>query len=197
MADTERTRTAILALLADNVTGQISAQDLRDFVVSIMPPEYENVGDVWHEPDVEELGIAAEDQQARGWISYSQIMLSLCSYGDALFQHSDGTWGWALASHISRMPVAGLALGSYAIAESQAMILRRGIIAMTALSVRFAGQIGRPVYMQSTDSGRFSVTAPTTAGYSLAIGLVEANGVGSTITGGKMRFDPKWGVTGN
>ena len=34
MADTKRTQTAILALLADNVTGDISEQDLRDSVVS-------------------------------------------------------------------------------------------------------------------------------------------------------------------
>ena len=34
MADTKRTQTAILALLADNVTGDISEQDLRDTVVS-------------------------------------------------------------------------------------------------------------------------------------------------------------------
>ena len=34
MADTVRTQTEILALLADNVTGDISEQDLRDSVVS-------------------------------------------------------------------------------------------------------------------------------------------------------------------
>lgn len=37
MADTQRTRAAILALLADNATGDISAQDLRDTVVSALP----------------------------------------------------------------------------------------------------------------------------------------------------------------
>jgi len=35
MADTIRTRAALLALLADNTTGEISAQDLRDMLVSI------------------------------------------------------------------------------------------------------------------------------------------------------------------
>ena len=35
MADTIRTVTEVLALFADNTTGGISAQDLRDFVVSI------------------------------------------------------------------------------------------------------------------------------------------------------------------
>jgi len=35
MTDTIRTRAALLALLADNTTGEISAQDLRDMMVSI------------------------------------------------------------------------------------------------------------------------------------------------------------------
>jgi hypothetical protein len=38
MADTIRTRAAILALFADNYTGAISPQDLRDFVVSTWRP---------------------------------------------------------------------------------------------------------------------------------------------------------------
>lgn len=37
MADTTRTLSAILALFADNSSGNISAQDLRDFVVSVNP----------------------------------------------------------------------------------------------------------------------------------------------------------------
>jgi len=36
VADTERTLTALLALLADNTTGDISPQDLRDYVVSTL-----------------------------------------------------------------------------------------------------------------------------------------------------------------
>lgn len=39
MSDTSRSLSAILALFADNSTGNISAQDLRDFVVSIFPGE--------------------------------------------------------------------------------------------------------------------------------------------------------------
>ncbi len=37
MADTARTKAEVLALLADNTTNEISAQDLRDLVVSILP----------------------------------------------------------------------------------------------------------------------------------------------------------------
>ncbi len=35
--DTERSRADILALFADNTSGDISPQDLRDFAVSVMP----------------------------------------------------------------------------------------------------------------------------------------------------------------
>jgi hypothetical protein len=35
MADTQRTVAALLTLFADNTSGEISAQDLRDFVVSV------------------------------------------------------------------------------------------------------------------------------------------------------------------
>jgi hypothetical protein len=35
MADTQRTLAALLALLADNITGDISPQDIRDFLVSV------------------------------------------------------------------------------------------------------------------------------------------------------------------
>jgi len=38
MADTERTRSSILSLFADNTSGDISPQDLRDFVVTMMRP---------------------------------------------------------------------------------------------------------------------------------------------------------------
>lgn len=37
MADTVRTQAAILALFADNITGDISAQDMRDYLVSVEP----------------------------------------------------------------------------------------------------------------------------------------------------------------
>lgn len=38
MPDTERTQAQIIALLPDNTNGEISPQDLRDFVVSAAPP---------------------------------------------------------------------------------------------------------------------------------------------------------------
>jgi len=37
MTDTVRTQADLLALAADNTTGAISAQDLRDFIISAAP----------------------------------------------------------------------------------------------------------------------------------------------------------------
>jgi hypothetical protein len=37
MADTQRSKAALLALLADNTSGDIGAQDARDFLVSTFP----------------------------------------------------------------------------------------------------------------------------------------------------------------
>ena len=40
MADTIRTKSALQTLLADNVAGDISPQDIRDFLVSVIGSEY-------------------------------------------------------------------------------------------------------------------------------------------------------------
>ncbi len=63
MADTQRTRAAILSLFADNVTGQISCQDLRDFQVTVMESEFANPGDFWAKPQAK---YSLTDKTARG-----------------------------------------------------------------------------------------------------------------------------------
>jgi len=45
MSDTIRSLDALLALFADNTTGQISAQDLRDFIVSAMATDVKFTSD--------------------------------------------------------------------------------------------------------------------------------------------------------
>jgi len=190
MSDTARTRTAILALFADNVTGQISAQDLRDFLVTVMPAEFENVGDFWKFPAPAQL---VDDKSYRGWVDYSQIMLSACSFGDALYLTGSGTWGTAYATESIRQPTAGLACASYGAAETQAIVLRKGILCMTALSVRFSTSVGRPVYLVSDLSAQYSVTK--NAAYNVIVGLIVPNGIGSENTY-KLHFDPAWAVTG-
>ena len=55
MADTRRTLTEILALFADNSTAQISAQDLRDFVVSVLMNHITEVVDPAYEIAVDDV----------------------------------------------------------------------------------------------------------------------------------------------
>ena len=191
MSDTARTRTAILALFADNVTGQISAQDLRDFLVTVMPAEFENVGDFWKFPAPAQL---VDDKSYRGWVDYSQIMISACSFGDALYLAGSGTWGTAHGAQSVRQPTAGLACASYAAADSQCIVLRAGLICMTALSLRMAGSVGRTVYLTSNLSGQYSITKDALTSLAI-IGIVVPNGIGSENTY-KLRFDPSWAVMG-
>ena len=87
MADTQRTRAALLALLADNVTGNISPQDHRDSLVTIMEPEFANPGDFWKNPDPGELS----SDEVRGWIEYSVVFDSGVSFGTVVKLTPSGT----------------------------------------------------------------------------------------------------------
>ena len=188
MADTPRTRAALLVLMADNVSGQISEQDLRDFMVTAMPEDFINPADFWVQPVPTLL---TTERSAKGWIMYSQIMLESASFGAALYLAESNTWGLADVSASAMNPCIGLALASYLTGDSQAQILRRGLVYLSTLSVRFSGYIGRPIYLLNT--GSISVTPNSTA---VALGIVEADGVGSA-TSSKFRFDPQsWAVTG-
>ncbi|RJX18973.1 MAG: hypothetical protein C4575_09355 [Desulforudis sp.] len=186
MADTQRTRAAILALFADNTTGQISAQDLRDFVVTVMESEFANPGDFWKQPDKANL---ATGDTAKGWIDYSCLIDSGCSFGNALALTPSNTWRPANASQSVCQPCLGLALGSYASGESQAQVLRRGLIYHSAFSASFAGKIGRPVYLASANSvGSITASVPTN---SVVLGVIADD------TKGKWFFDPEWSVRGS
>ena len=191
MSDTPRTRAAILALFPDNVTGQISAQKLRDFVVSIMDSDFGNPGDFWTEPRAGAL-CTMSDKTIKGWIEYSQVIISDISFGRVLVMLSTGS-GWvpAYASAASYVRgVLAVAGNSYVAGESQAQVLRRGLVYDSALSARFSGAIGAYLYLQST-LGSVSVT--TNANSTHVMGLVELSAFGDA-TSGKWRFDPTWGV---
>jgi len=190
MADTQRTRASILTLFADNDTGQISEQDLRDFVVTIMESEFANPGDFWAEPHPRYL---TADRTYRGWVNISQIMLSDCSFGVPLCLTPSGTWRPADAANSGLNPGAGLACASYVAGESQAIILRRGVIINSLWSGLFSGYIGRPVYLGSGTNLSVVVVAPTSA---VVLGMIEPADIGSTGTMGKWRFDPEWKVVG-
>ena len=189
MADTPRTRLAILNLLADNVTGNISPQDHRDAIVTMMQEEHVSPGDFWNHPLTDFL---VTDKTVRGWTIISQVMLSACSFGNILYLTESNTWGTADVDDSARNPVTGVATNSYAAAESQAIILKEGLVYNSALSARFSGFIGRPLYLQSALDGSMSVTIGTSE---LVIGVVEADGVGSTVSS-KWRFRPDWAIKG-
>jgi hypothetical protein len=191
MADTARTRAALLTLYADNTTGQISSQDFRDGVVSWMPSEFAFVGDFWKQPLPSQ--IVSTDLESRGWIDYSQIAGSALSFGNAVIFLSN-EWTLADVADSGLNPAMGLALGSYASNDSNVQILRRGIIFNSAYSVRFSDAIGRPIYLQSGDAGSISVTITTNS--VAVLGFVERQSDGGTSN--IIRFDPDgWAVKGS
>lgn len=191
MADTQRTRAAILAMFANNDTGQISAQDDRDLIVTIMEEEFANPGDFFAQPMPRYL---ATDRTIKGWKDRSQIMLSDCSFGTVLCLTPSGTWRPADATDSTLNPGLGVACASYLAAESQAFILREGVIYLSNWSGLLSGHIGHPVYLHSGTAGSIAVTKPTA--YDQRLGIIEPADIGSTGTLGKWRFDPDWAVVG-
>ncbi len=190
MSDTQRTRAAILVLFADNDTGQISEQDVRDFAVTVMEQEFANPGDFWAQPKPRYL---TTDRTFRGWKDYSQIMLSACSFGTILCMTPSGTWRPADAALSGLNPGIGIALDSYAAGESQAIIGRKGVIWLSNWSGLLSGYNGRPVYLNSGTAGSIAVVKPNSAAI---LGIVEPADIGSTGNLGKWRFDPDWAVVG-
>jgi len=200
MADTQRTRAQLLALMADNVTGQISAQDFRDFMVTVMENEFVNAGDFWNEP----LHTAiTTDKTTRGWHVYSQTMHSdySASFGKPLaYNQVSGTWWPADLSNSACNPAWGIAADSYASGATDVKILRRGIIYDSGLS-GLSEMVGKPVYLNSAVTSTvalFSTDVGTSDSTKGILGYVE----GSTVTTNsvyKWRFAPEmggWAVTG-
>lgn len=189
MADVQRTRAALLLVFADNTTGDISPQDLRDFMITVMESDFINPGDFWTEP---RASLMANDKTVKGWIEYSQLMLSECSFGRVVYLAASG-WAPASALTSGQNTVLGVVANTYAAAESQAQILRRGLVYDSALSARFSGAIGGILYLVSGLPGSISITANT--GSNRIIGHVELS-AWSDVTSGKWRFDPTWAVSG-
>ena len=199
MGDTQRTRAELIALFADNVTGQISAQDLRDFLVTLMEAEFGNPGDFWKEPEAINL---VTNKTVKGWIQYSQAMHSnySASFGMPLaYLQTSGCWIPADLSRSAANPARGIAANSYASGAIDMQVLRKGLIYDVGLS-RLSGFIGKPVFLQSAatvNSGSIDCAPGTSASILGIIGYVE----GSTVTTNsvyKWRFDGvgPWAVTG-
>lgn len=192
MADTQRTRAALLTLMADNTTGQISAQDFRDFMVTVMQTEFANPEDFWKQPSPKQI---STDKTARGWIDYSQIVVSTCSFGVPVALTLSGTWINANVNNSAANAVLGVPMDSYVSGTSTAQILRCGLIYDSALSARFSDFVGRPVFLQSGTAGTVpSVT--TTTNSTKIIGYVEVQSDGGTSN--IWRFCPTdWSVKGS
>lgn len=197
MADTQRTRAALIVLLADNVTGQISAQDVRDFLVTIMEPEFAYVGDFWKKP----LSLEhTTDNTFAGWFDYSQVA------GEDLLQHdalylvpASGVWKKACASESAQQPCLGIATAAYTSDDADVKVLRRGLVRNKTASVNWSIGKGRLVYLASDVDGSYSITMPVTNNdhSELAVlGVVEISDGGVNDGGACWRFDPDWAVVG-
>jgi len=202
MADIQRTRAQLIALFADNVTGQISAQDLRDFLVTMMEtPEFTYAGDFFNEPFAE--GIIT-DKTTRGFHLYSQTLHNdySISFGMPMaYNPVSGNWYWADYSVSAMNPVRGIAADSYASGATDVKVLIKGIIYDSGLSL-FSGYVGKPVYLNS------AAAASTHASIDILSGTSNrADGIIGYILGSitvtypsvyKWHFDGtiNWGVTG-
>lgn len=207
MADVQRTRAAILALFADNVTGQISEQDLRDFVVTVMESEFAYAGDFWNQPKGE---FTTTDKWARGSFAYSQILSGNCSFGNVLALTSTGLWQLANCAN-SRLngPMLGLAMDSYTSNASQCQILLKGMLYDSSFSALFAGNYGRPIYLDSGVPGSITIAGTSVpiaascgsklSNFCYVLGYIALHSTPNSVSGGKWFFDPRrphWGVTG-
>lgn len=189
MADVQRTRAALLVLFADNVTAQISPQDFRDFVVTVMENEFVNPGDFFSEPQSRYTTTA---NSGRGWILYSQYMLSACSFGNVMRMNLSCGW-WERADAVMFSDgVLALAMNSYAAGDSTAQVLMKGCINIPALSATFSNYMGRAVYLASGASGSMTITATS---YMRVLGWVMPSDASlGTSNIGKFFFDPDWAV---
>jgi len=195
MADTQRTRAALLALMADNVTGQISAQDFRDFMVTVMEPEFVNPGDFWKQPDPK---YNQTDPTCKGDKLYSQWVGSdVSAFNPCYMQKSTGYWERAIVADSDKTGVIGLPIDSYTSDTSTAVILLRGLVYYSAWSTLFSRLIGRPIYLGSTGSeGSITMAETTNSVYILGYVAFPSDTHGDSNSYGKFWFDPEWSIKG-
>ena len=193
MSDTQRTRAQILALFADNVTGEISAQDFRDFAITVMESEFANPGDFWAKP---QMKFTTTDKTARGSKMYSQYIGEDVSWMNALYQEaSTGYWKKADVANSAETGLIVLAMDSYGSDVSTATVLVEGAVYDSSFSTIFSELYGRPVYLQSGVAGSVSVTITTNSVLVLGWIMASDNYGGSAI--GKFYFKPDWSIKGS
>lgn len=194
MADTQRTRAQLLALHPDNVTGQISAQDGRDMIVTIMEEEFTNPGDFWAAPQAKH---SLTDKTARGRKMYSQTVGSDVSWMNTVYQdQSTGYWLRAdAADSTANGGVMALVMDSYTSGVSTAVVLLEGLVYDSSFSTVFSRKIGRPIYLDSGVPGSISAGEPTSSQVILGYVAASDDSGGSAI--GKWYFKPEtWAVKG-
>jgi len=191
MADTQRTRAALLSLFADNVTGQISAQDFRDFQVTVMETEFANPGDFWAMPSTRGT---LTDKTARGAKLYSQIIGSDCSWMNIMYLNTSNTWMRADVNDSTMNGMLGIAMDSYTAATSTGIILLWGMVYDSSFSTVFSGKVGRPIYLDSGVPG--SISAGVTTNSQKIIGWIMGSEGGESAIG-KWLFQPeRWSIKG-
>jgi len=193
MADSQRTRAQILALMADNVTGQISAQDFRDFVVTVMESEFANPGDFFAKPQAK---YTLTDKTARGQLEYSQYLGSAVSWMNIVYQdQSTGYWMRADVADSTKTGRLGLAMDSYASDYSTGQVLIEGMVYDSSFSTIFSRLIGRPIYLDSGVPG--SISIGQTDNSELVVGwIAHSDDVGGSATG-KFYFKADWSIRGS
>lgn len=202
MADTQRTRAALLVLFADNVTGQISPQDSRDLIVTVMEtPEFTYAGDFFNGPMA---GGITTDKTTRGFHLYSQTLHSdySISFGKPMaYNQVSGNWMFADLSNSAQNPVRGIAADSYASGATDVKVLVKGIVYDVGLSA-LSGFIGKPIFLQSAPAASTYGSIDPTAGTSDSTKGIVGYVIGSlTVTYPsiyKWRFDGtgNWAVCG-
>jgi hypothetical protein len=192
MSDTQKTRAQILSLFADNVTGQISEQDLRDFTVTVMESEFANPGDFWAKPQAK---YTTTDASARGQKIYSQYAGSDLAFGDICYQEaSTGYWMLADATNSTKNGYLAMALGTYLSDNSTASLLIKGLVYQSSLSAAFSVVAG-PIYLGSqTSAGEINYSGGATSQY--IIGWITASDDFTASQIGKWYFEPQWQIVG-
>lgn len=190
MADTARTRAAILTLFADNVVGSISAADARDLIVTCLSAEHLDAADYWVGPTV---GNITTDKTGRGEKLHSQTVGSACSFGNILYLNTSNTWMRADVAASGENCFLGVAMDSYSSDDADADILIRGIVYDSAFSTTFSAFIGQPIYLASGAPGSVTTTATTSV---KIIGVVIGSEAGASASGKWKFLNTDWSVKG-
>lgn len=174
MADTPKSRTAGLALINDNDNYEVTAQDMRDVIVSLWPAERESAEDYFSGP---QTGQVTADLEWRG--DYFQgTAASAVTQGQVLALNASGEYVLADAANLATAMAVAIACSTIA-AAGTGLMMRAGLMYLSGICSGYT--IGQQVYLASGTGGGLTQTKPTNV---QVLGVVEA--------AGKLRFEPSW-----